>query len=61
MFQVTIIWKGHFINAFHVNNKLLHEVEDHHLDIDPDYEVRTGMPPLVRSVQAIPNVNGIIR
>ena len=57
--KVTVTWKGYFFNSLHKDEKLLNEIETSHLDIDADYDMQTGMPPLVRSMQAIPNVNGV--
>ena len=60
-FQVTAQWKNHFYNDIHRTNFLLNAIASHSTDIDARYEERTGQPSGYRSMEAIPNVNGIIR
>ena len=57
--QVTLSWRGHFFNELHRSQKLLNQIAEHSVPISAAYDVRTGQPPRVRSMQAIPNVNGI--
>ena len=49
------------MNKMHKNNKTLNAIASHSIDIDQDYEVRTGLSLSERSMEAIPNINGIVR
>ena len=55
--QITIKWPGHFANEFHRLHKLLNEIDPNVTDVI--LEDTTGQPPYKRSMEAIPNVNGI--
>ncbi|XP_077997650.1 uncharacterized protein LOC144450798 isoform X2 [Glandiceps talaboti] len=59
--QVFLRWPGHFYNEFHRQHKLLNAIEDHSPPLTADYEEVTGQPPITRSREAIPNINGIVR
>ena len=39
----------------------LNAIGNHTVEIDADYEVRKGQSPGIRSMEAVPNVNGIVR
>ena len=52
-------WPNHFHNEFHHLHKLLNELEPHTEPSDIILEDATGQPPLLRSRESIPNVNGI--
>ncbi|XP_070581635.1 uncharacterized protein [Ptychodera flava] len=57
--QITITWTGHFYNAFHRDNSLLSTIEAIDPPLPAEYDESTGQPPLTRSREAIPNVEGI--
>ena len=58
---MTIIWRGHFYNEEHSISKYLAAINDHHTPIATGYEEITGQPPMKRSLEMIPNVNGTYR
>ncbi|XP_070578965.1 uncharacterized protein [Ptychodera flava] len=59
--QITIIWARHFYNSFHRDNNLLAAIEEMDPPLPAEYDEPTGQPPLTRSREAIPNVEGITR
>ncbi|XP_078696223.1 uncharacterized protein LOC144924666 [Branchiostoma floridae x Branchiostoma belcheri] len=58
--KVVVKWPGHFYNHIHRHNKFLNAIKEHHPPITTGYEELTGQPPLTRSREAIPNVNGVL-
>ncbi|KAI8487523.1 hypothetical protein Bbelb_347570 [Branchiostoma belcheri] len=58
--KVVVKWPGHFYNHLHRQNKFLNAIKEHHPPIATGYEEITGQPPLTRSREAIPNVNGVV-
>ena len=58
--QLIVRWQGHFENKEHHEGKLLNEIEPHNPQSDILLEDARGQPPLTRSREAIPNVNGIV-
>ncbi|XP_070570801.1 uncharacterized protein [Ptychodera flava] len=59
--QVVTSWQGHFYNQFQRQNKILNEIEDHSPPLTSHYEEGRGQPPEIRSREAIPNINAIVR
>ena len=58
---MAIVWKGHFFNREHTVSQFLAPIEDYHIQIQQGYEETSGQPPLFRSAEGIPNVNGTVR
>ncbi|XP_070578954.1 uncharacterized protein [Ptychodera flava] len=59
--QVTVSWAGHFYNSFHRDSNLLAAIEEMDPPLPAEYDETFGQPPLTRSREAIPNVEGITR
>ncbi|XP_070557450.1 uncharacterized protein [Ptychodera flava] len=58
--KISLSWKKHFKNEYHHMNNLLGEIGDFSPIISAEYDDLTGVPPLTRSRQKIPNINGIV-
>ncbi|XP_070572151.1 uncharacterized protein [Ptychodera flava] len=58
--RVLVKWPGHFRNEFHYHNGLLDRIDVSEFGIFEDYDHFTGQPPLLRSRESIPNINGIV-
>ncbi|XP_035698716.1 uncharacterized protein LOC118431582 [Branchiostoma floridae] len=58
--KVSLKWPGRYRNLFHHQHKLLASIEPYDPPIAAGYEEVTGLPPMQRSRQAIPNAYGII-
>ena len=58
---MTVVWRGHFFNLEHKMQMFLAPIDDHHIPITNGYEEVRGQPPLIRSTERIPNVNGTTR
>ncbi|XP_066299084.1 uncharacterized protein [Branchiostoma lanceolatum] len=59
--KVSLKWPGRYRNLFHHQHKLLAAIEPYDPPIAAGYEEVTGLPPLQRSRQAIPNTYGIMK
>ncbi|CAH1242631.1 Hypp6913 [Branchiostoma lanceolatum] len=59
--KVSLKWPGRYRNLFHHQHKLLAAIEPYDSPIAAGYEEVTGLPPLQRSRQAIPNTYGIMK
>ncbi|XP_078573997.1 uncharacterized protein LOC144860568 isoform X2 [Branchiostoma floridae x Branchiostoma japonicum] len=59
--KISLKWPGRYRNLFHHQHKLLAAIEPYDPPIAAGYEEVTGLPPLQRSRQAIPNTFGIMK
>ena len=49
------------MNVFHQTRQVLSRIEPQSPPLHPDYDDVTGQPPLTRSMEAIDNVNGVVK
>ncbi|KAI0220739.1 hypothetical protein LSAT2_027792 [Lamellibrachia satsuma] len=59
--SVRLSWKSHFANVFHQTRKILSRIEPHFPPLHPDYDDVTGQPPITRSMEAVSNVDGVVK